>query len=99
MKFSLLLVTLFFFQLSFCQTKEDNKELAAFFKNATEDFYKLNPLLATNSGDYRYNDQLPVTFTDSYNEKSKQVYTKYLDGIKKFDRSKLNENDKISYDI
>lgn len=74
------------FQPAFSQTKEDNKALVALFKEYTEDTYKLFPLAATFTGDYRYNDQLPVTFTDSYNEKTRQFLNKYLNGIKQFDR-------------
>lgn len=100
MKYILLLAfTLVGLQPVFCQTKEDNRTLAAFFKDAADEFYKLNPLIATSSGDYRYNDQLPITFTDSYNEKFRLYNVKYLDGIKKFDRNALNANDRISYDI
>ena len=102
MKYIVLFTLVFYsFTPAFCQTsiRDDNKEMAAFFKESTEDFYKLFPLLATFTGDYRYNDQLPVTFTESYDEKSKQYYNKYLNGLKQFDRNTLNANDKISYDI
>lgn len=88
----------FCFQSSFCQT-EDNKNLAAFFKEYTEENYKIFPLQATFNGDVRYNDQLPIDFTDSYVDVKKKFYSAYLDGIKKFDRNRLNDNDKVSYDI
>jgi len=88
----------FFSQSPFCQTA-DNKELAAFFKEYTEASYKIFPLIATHNGDARYNDQLPIDFTDSYIELRRKFYHAHLDGIKKFDRNRLNDNDKISYDI
>src|SRR5688500_522068 len=98
MKYILSLYLLcFFFQPSSCQ--EDNKNLAAFFKEYTEENYKIFPLVATYNGDTRYNDQLPIDFTDSYVAVKKKFYSNYLDGIKKFDRNRLNDNDKISYDI
>jgi uncharacterized protein (DUF885 family) len=84
---------------SFCQTSGDNKELAAFFSDFAEEGYKLFPLSATFNGDPRYNDLLPVTFTDSYNKQVEDYYNRYMSGLKKFDRNTLNENDKISYDI
>ncbi len=99
MKYLLILLAFYFFQPAFCQTTADNKALVTFFKDYTEDGYKLFPLEAIYAGDYRYNDLLPITFTDSYNEKSKQYYSRYLNGIKQFDRNLLNANDKISYDI
>ena len=63
------LCTFYFYQPALCQNKEDNKELSSLFTAFAEDTYKLFPLLATAVGDQRYNDQLPVTFTDSYNVK------------------------------
>lgn len=87
------------FNRVFCQAKEDNKELDLLFKAFTEDSYKLFPLTATAVGDPRYNDLLPVEFTDSYREGLKIFYTRYLSEIKKIDKKTLNDNDKISYDI
>ncbi len=83
---------------AFCQTA-DNKELAAFFTDYTEDSYKMFPLEATFNGDPRYNDLLPADFTDSYIEQLKNFYNRYLNKLKAFNRNALNENDKISYDI
>lgn len=79
--------------------KENNKELAAFFSTYYGELYKLNPLLATFNGIPGYNDQLPITFTDSYIPTARAFSTKYLTGLQKFNRESLNENDKISYDI
>jgi uncharacterized protein (DUF885 family) len=56
-------------------------------------------LIATSNGDSRYNDLLPASFTDSNIELQKVFYNKFLNGLKKFDRNTLNDNDKISYDI
>lgn len=94
-----ILTTLLLLHPAFAQNKEDNKNLSDMFKAYTEDVYKLFPVRATQNGDTRYNDQLPVTFTDSYNAMLKEHYTGYLNRLKKFDRNSLNENDKISYDI
>jgi uncharacterized protein (DUF885 family) len=77
----------------------DNKRLEAFFKEYTEDSYRIFPLTATFNGDPRYNDLLPASFTDSNLELQKAFYNKFLNGLKKFDRNTLNDNDKISYDI
>ena len=78
---------------------ENNKELADFFEKYHEEYLPLFPLAATVEGDNRYNDQLPVDFSDSYREKIKNFYQVYLDQLKKFDRGKLNDQDKLSYDI
>ena len=99
MKYVLAFVFIFcFLPDSFCQVL-DNKKLEAFFKEYTEDSYRIFPLTATFNGDPRYNDLLPASFTDSNIELQKVFYNKFLNGIKKFDRNALNDNDKISYDI
>lgn len=94
-----LLATFLLLFTSSAQNKADNSALSDLFKTYTEDVYKLFPTRATQNGDTRYNDQLPVTFTDSYNALLKVHYTGYLNRLKKFDRNTLNQNDKISYDI
>jgi uncharacterized protein (DUF885 family) len=81
------------------QNSADNKNLSDLFKAYTEEGYRLFPVRATQIGDTRYNDQLPVTFTDSYQEKLKVYYNNYLSKLKVYDRKTLNSNDKISYDI
>lgn len=99
MKYLLVLLVFCFFQKGFCQTAADNKLLANFFNNYSEDYFKLFPVFATSVGDPRYNDLLPVTFTESYSQHVEAFNNRNLDGLKKFDRNALNDNDKISYDV
>ena len=94
-----ILFTVFLLETAFSQKINDNKPLANLFNDFTEEGYQLFPLRATGNGDLRYNDLLPVTFTDSYNEKVKDYYKKYLTRLQKIDRKALNPNDRISYDI
>jgi len=102
---SILLAIFVSLLLSGC--KEDKKvvpaggksPLASFFDEYYEEYLKLFPLNATAIGDNRYNDQLPITFTDSYKSKVKEFYQRYLDEIGKFKREDLDEKDKISYDV
>lgn len=77
--------------------KEDNRELHALFENYYEEWLKLFPLSATAIGDTRYNNQLPVDFTDLYREKLKTFFQKYLTYVSKYDPESLNENDRINY--
>ena len=86
-------------QTALAQNTADNKNLSDLFKAYTEEGLQLFPVRATMIGDTRYNDQLPITFTDSYQEKLKVYYNNYLSKLKKFDRKTLNANDKISFDI
>ncbi|MEI9909096.1 MAG: DUF885 domain-containing protein [Bacteroidota bacterium] len=78
---------------------ENNKELADMFEKYHEESLQIFPLSATMEGDARYNDLLPVDFTDSYRAKQKDFYQRYLDMLVKFDRDKLSDPDKLSYDI
>ncbi len=81
------------------QTNEDNKELNALFDKYYEDRMKLFPLEATANGDPRYNNLLPLDFTDSYRDTLKNFFNRYRVYVTKYDREALNENDKISFDI
>lgn len=77
----------------------ENKDLNSLFNNYYEERMKLFPLEATSNGDNRYNDKLPVDFTDSYRDTLKSFFTDYLNKIDKYKREDLIENDRISYDI
>jgi len=76
-----------------------NKNLDAVFSNYWEENLRLFPFRATFAGDNRYNDQFPNDQTQSFRDTLKTFYQSYLDSVKSFDRNKLNEQNKISYDI
>jgi uncharacterized protein (DUF885 family) len=57
------------------------------------------PLEATAIADNRFNDKLPADISDSYREKLKSFYKKYLDEILKVDSSKLTGQDALSYAV
>ncbi|GAB2476666.1 hypothetical protein GCM10011375_21210 [Hymenobacter qilianensis] len=77
----------------------DSPALAAMFDKYWDERAMLYPLEATGQGDNRYNDQLPNDGTVAYRAAQRQFFQQYLDQIKKFDRSKLSDNDRVSYDI
>jgi len=79
--------------------KKPNEALPAFFERYYDERLKLFPLEATAIGDNRYNDTLPVTFTDSYRNKLREFYNRYLTEAGNYSRDELNEKDKISYDV
>ncbi len=79
--------------------KESNKELAVLFDNYYEERLKLFPLEATAIGDNRYNDLLPVDFSESYRNTVKDFFARYKTNISKFDPEALNEQDRLSYDV
>ena len=80
-------------------TNMNNTALNKMFDNYYEDRMKLYPIEATQNGDNRYNDQLPIYITESYKDTLHNFYTKYLNEVEKYDTSTLNENDLISYKI
>lgn len=99
MKQILLTVVIFLFFLTIGNAQQNNRELATFFNNYSEESLRLFPFNATSIGDSRYNDLLFADFTNSYRATLKEFYLHYLGEIKKFNRENLNNNDKISYDI
>ena len=75
------------------------KGLPGLFNSFWEQQSRLDPLSATAYGDNRYNDQLPNNQTHAYRDTMRVFYQGYLTKLQKFDREKLSDNDKISYDI
>ena len=89
--------------LSACQSdthkpSNPSKALHALFSRYWEERMHLFPLEATAIGDNRFNDQLPITISDSYRTKIKTFYTKYLDEIKAIQED-LSVEDERNRDI
>lgn len=89
--------------LSACQSEthkpaNPSKALHALFSRYWEERMHLFPLEATAIGDNRFNDQLPITISDSYRTKIKTFYTKYLDEIKAIHED-LSIEDELNRDI
>jgi uncharacterized protein (DUF885 family) len=78
--------------------REANSELSTLLNNYYEERLKLFPLEATAIGDNRYNNLLPIDFTDSYRDTLRSFYNQYLTYITKYDRENLSNQDKLSYD-
>ena len=77
----------------------DNPDLAKVLNDYYSDQMRYFPLVATQNGDKRYNDLLPVDFTDSYLDTLRLFYERYQNLILAFDRDKLNHNDQLSYNV
>ena len=73
--------------------------LPGLFNSYWEQQSRLDPLAATAYGDNRYNDQLPNNQTRAFRDTLRNFYQGYLTKLQTFDREKLGDNDKISYDI
>ena len=64
-----------------CQTKETNSRMINLNKlldNYYEERLQYFPMEATAIADNRYNDTLPADISDSYREKIKGFYKKYI---------------------
>ena len=77
----------------------DNRAFGHVLKDYYNDRMRYFPVEATQNGDNRYNDLLPIDFTDSYLDTLRNFYGIYLHKILAFDRERFNQNDQISYDI
>ncbi len=68
-------------------------------QNYHEERLKLFPIEATFAGDARYNDLLPNNLTAAFRNEVQSFFTKNKNLLAKIDRSKLNDEEKISFDI
>lgn len=80
-------------------TVDSDGQFGKLCDNYYENSLKLYPLSATYSGDNRYNDQLPNDGSVAYLKAVKTFNQQYLDSLSKYDRSGLDENDRLSYDV
>ena len=80
-----------------------SEEKAVNFSELTKSYFdgknELSPLDATLNGQNEYNDQLQFEMTDSYRAKQAAFFDKYETELSKVDETKLNSEEKISYEI
>ncbi len=107
-----LLLLLFVNLLVACQNEQENshddhrnahvsstsRKLDSLFTSYWEERMQLFPLEATATGDNRYNDQLPVTISESYREKIHHFYTKYLTQLRDVGED-VSAEEKISKEL
>ncbi len=99
MRFVFLLYLLGVSLLSFSQEDSNTYRFRSLGEAFFQGYLALNPTVATSLGDSRYNGQLENTGSAKYRLQSKSLYAGYLDSLKKIDRQKLNDRDRLSYDI
>ncbi len=80
-------------------TPSDKGSAATVFDDYYKERMKLFPFEATANGVNDYNDQFPIDIADSYRDSVGRFYAKYKAALAKMDADKLNENDKMSYEI
>ena len=81
------------------QTTTSNSDFATVLDDYYEQRLKLFPVEATQQGDNRYNDLFPNDISQAFLGETKAFYTHTLAKLSTFDREKLSDEDKISYDI
>ncbi|HMJ70461.1 MAG TPA: DUF885 domain-containing protein [Cyclobacteriaceae bacterium] len=67
--------------------------------NYHEEYLTLFPFTATSAGDPRYNDILPNNISVEYRNLLKEFYERYQDQLHAIDKSALDDDDKLSYDL
>jgi uncharacterized protein (DUF885 family) len=80
-------------------TLADSQEVKQICENYYQERLPLYPFEATSQGDTRYNDQFPIEISEAHRAKLGIFYKKYQAELAKLDATKLNANDKMSYDI
>ncbi|WP_201983198.1 DUF885 domain-containing protein [Hymenobacter rubidus] len=78
---------------------DSTQGLPGLFASFWETQSRLDPMSATAQGDNRFNNRLPNDQTQAFHDTLRTFYQDYLTRLGKFDREKLSDNDKISYDI
>lgn len=82
-----------------CKSEEKAPDFAGVTKNYFDEKNQLNPLDATLNGQNEYNDQLVLEMTDGFRTKQQAFFDKYEKELAAIDASKLNDEEKISYEI
>lgn len=82
-----------------CKSEEKTVPFSEITKSYFDAKNELSPLDATLNGQNEYNDQLQFEMTDSYRAKQKAFFEKYETELSKVDETKLNSEEKISYEI
>ncbi|WP_460674879.1 DUF885 domain-containing protein [Larkinella ripae] len=81
------------------QTTSSNDDFAKILDAYYEERLTLFPLEATFQGDNRFNDRLPNSNSPEFLAQTRAFYTANLEKLTAFDREKLSDQDRISYDI
>lgn len=102
----IILASLLMATLVGCQSKKNEQtattsgtDFAAVLDEYYEQRLTLFPIEATQQGDNRYNDRFPNDVSQAFLGETKAFYTRTLEKLNAFDRDKLSDEDKISYDI
>jgi uncharacterized protein (DUF885 family) len=82
-----------------CKKEGKNEVFALLTQNYFKEKNELNPLDATQNGQYEYNDQLQFEMTNSFRKKQNTFFDNYEKQILAIDVATLSAEEKISYEI
>ncbi|MBX3725856.1 MAG: DUF885 domain-containing protein [Xanthomonadales bacterium] len=74
-------------------------ELGALFEQYFEESLELNPLMATQLGDRRYNDRLPNVLGAEHRQAQKAFAERWLERMRAIDADALASQDRLSLDM
>lgn len=102
--FKLIVLTIFLgAAMQSCQQKSEKDEALAPVKDVFANYYEerlaLFPLEATMNGDNRYNDKMSDDLTKAGKLKAETFFKKYQAELARYDREKLTEEEKTSWDL
>ncbi len=80
-------------------TETESEKLEVLLGEFWEDFLARSPITATGIGDPRYNDLFPNSLTEEWRIETQAFDEYWLVRISAIDRSKLQGQDRLSYDI
>lgn len=80
-------------------TKVTPADLDSIASNYYEQYLKLHPLEATAQGDYRYNDQLPISIDNDFISGEISFFNSVQEQLKKVDYKNLSDEHKTVYDV
>ena len=78
---------------------EASGELDIVVEEYFEEVLRMNPVFATSLGDDRYDDRLSIGISSGYRAEQGALNRRYLARIEAIDRSALEGQDRLSYDI
>jgi len=81
------------------ELEETSKTLNKIFDEYYDGDMQLNPVWATEFGDYRFNDLFPNSLSQSFIEKQRDFYSTYKEKLSKYNRARLSEQDKLNLDL
>ncbi len=101
--FSLLIFATLFFSACRETPKQQPASSVPPLNDLLEKYYRERlsffPLDATTQGVEGYNDQLPIDVSEGFRQQLRDFYNRTKSALAKYDPAKLDENDRISYDI